>query len=135
MWFDTMFLLYRIAITAFQLLYWIGLLFPLDYSLFNMIIVTLRFWRWYVPFQKLIILHDFFDLRVYSLRLKLIKYKALDLNGNRNCSRPAQNEMLFPLNFVRSGTEWKTIRYNGNRVWNRLDKNAFIWKLFYWCTH
>ena len=44
--------LYQIAIAAFQFSYWIGLLFPLDYSLFSMIIVSDRSWS--APLLKVI---------------------------------------------------------------------------------
>ena len=54
-----MLLLHGIVVVEPKLLYRIGLLFPLDYSVFSMIIVllqmtsgTLHFWKCYVPFHS-----------------------------------------------------------------------------------
>ena len=102
----TMFPLYWTAIVLFQFLCQISLLFPLDYALISMITLSdssgnasfLKIKR-SVPFQKYTILY-FFDLKAHSLASKLIKISCSVLNGNRNRSRPAQNEMLFPLQWL-----------------------------------
>ena len=70
-----MFTLYWIALVAFQFLYWIGFLFLLNYSLFNIIIASDRVAAKTLrsdPFQKYVILNDFFDFKVYSLTSKPI---------------------------------------------------------------
>ena len=56
----------------------------------------------FVLFQKYLFLYDFFNLKVYLITSKIIKIQHSVLNGNKNRSRPASNEMMFLLKVFRS---------------------------------
>ena len=129
--FNIMLPLYPRAILAFKLSYRTGLLFPSDYSLSSMIIVSDSSRN--APLLKKIVLlrsrnkwfwfwkqfRNFFDLEAHWLTSKLFNIHnsvGVFLMKPAFCSRLAQNKMLDSLKVVTSGMEWKTIRYNGNTV-------------------
>ena len=119
-----MFPLCQIDIITFQLSYEIGLLFPLEYSLFSMIIVSDSSWNApllkvirTVPFLKfhmnvlfsmvLRILYNFFDLEVHSWRQSWLLCVVLHSEWKQKSFQVIQERNAVS---VKSGSFWNRIK-------------------------